>query len=251
MNAHLNATQQAFSLYGKTILVTGASSGLGQQVAISCARRGARVIITGRNADRLQTTLEQLPGADHLQVMAEQTSALDRSALAKAVPVLDGMVHCAGKQMLSPIRLLSEGLMTQMFEINFLAPVMLTQQLFQAKKIAPGSSLIFMLSTSAHIGTPAVGPYSGMKSGLLGIIRCLAMEQGKHRIRVNGISPSVVPTPMWGDDPESAPLQAQRARHPLGLGTPEDVANAAIYLLADASRWVTGTTLVMDGGAVL
>lgn len=251
MNAPLNATQQAFCLHGKTILVTGASSGLGQQIAISCAMRGAHVIITGRNADRMQATFEQLPGAGHMQILAEQTSAQDRSALAKAVPALDGVVHCAGKQMLSPIRLLSEGLMTQMFEINFLAPVMLTQQLFQAKKIAPGSSMIFMLSSSAHIGTPAVGPYSGMKSGLLGIIRCLAMEQGKHRIRVNGISPSVVPTAMWGEDKESAPLQAQRARHPLGLGTPEDVANAAIYLLADASRWVTGTTLVMDGGAVL
>lgn len=247
----MNATQTAFSLHGKTILVTGASSGLGQQIAISSIQRGARVVITGRNAQRLQATFDQLPGNGHLQILAEQTSAADRTALAKAVPALDGVVHCAGKQMLSPIRLLSEGLMAQMFETNFLAPVMLTQQLFQAKKIAPGGSLIFMLSTSAHIGTPAVGPYSSMKSGLLGIIRCLAMEQGKHRIRVNGISPSVIPTAMWGEDKESAPLQAQRARHPLGLGTPEDVANAAIYLLADASRWVTGTTLVMDGGAVL
>ena len=251
MNAPLNATRQAFSLQGKTILVTGASSGLGRQIAISSARRGARIVATGRDADRLQATFDALPGEGHQQILAEQTSAADRAALAKAVPALDGLVHCAGKQMLSPIRLLSEGLMTQMFEINFLAPVMLTQQLFQAKKITLGGSLIFMLSTSAHIGTPAVGPYSGMKSGLLGIIRCLAMEQGKHRIRVNGISPSVVPTPMWGEDMQSAPLQAQRARHPLGLGTPDDVANAAIYLLADASRWVTGTTLVMDGGAVL
>lgn len=247
----MNATKQAFSLQGKTVLVTGASSGLGRQIAISCARRGAHVVITGRDANRLQATFDQLPGTDHLQILAEQTSTVDRSTLAKAMPTLDGVVHCAGKQMLSPIHLLSEGLMKQMFEINFLAPVMLTQQLFQAKKIAPGGSLIFMLSTSAHIGTPAVGPYSGLKSGLLGIIRCMAMEQGKHRIRVNGISPSVVPTAMWGEDKESTALQAQRTRHPLGLGTPEDVANAAIYLLADASRWVTGTTLVMDGGAVL
>ena len=153
--------------------------------------------------------------------------------------------------MLSPIRLLGEALMTQMYEVNFLAPVMLTQQLLQNKKISPGASIIFMLSTSAHIGTPAVGPYSAMKSGLLGIIRCLAMEQGKHRVRVNGISPSVIPTPMWGEHDQTEPLKAQRARHPLGLGTPEDVANAAIYLLSDASRWVTGTSLVMDGGVVL
>lgn len=244
-------TQSAFSLEGKVVLVTGASSGLGKQIAISCARRGARVVITGRDGSRLQQTFDLLDGEGHLQVLAEQTLTQDRTALVKAIPALNGIVHCAGKQMLSPIRLLSEALMTQMYEVNFLAPVMLTQQLLQAKKLAPGSSMVFMLSTSAHIGTSAVGPYSAMKSGLLGIIRCLAMEQGKHRMRVNGISPSVVPTTMWGDDEQSAPLQAQRARHPLGLGTPEDVANAAIYLLSDASRWVTGTSLVMDGGVVL
>lgn len=244
-------TRSAFSLQDKTILVTGASSGLGQQIAISCAQRGATVVITARDADRLQATFNQLPGKGHLQILAEQTQPGERAALVQAVPSLNGVVHCAGKQMLSPIRLLSEALMTQMYEVNFLAPVMLTQQLLQAKKIRSHASVVFMLSTSAHIGTQAVGPYSAMKSGLLGIIRCLAMEQGKHGIRVNGISPSVVPTPMWGEDDQSAPLQAQRARHPLGLGTPKDVAHAAIYLLADASRWVTGTSLVMDGGAVL
>lgn len=244
-------TRSAFSLQGKTILVTGASSGLGQQIAISCAQRGATVVITARDTSRLQATFNKLPGEGHLQILAEQTHTEGRNSLVQAIPALNGVVHCAGKQMLSPIKLLSEALMTQMYEVNFLAPVMLTQQLFQAKKIKPCASILFMLSTSAHIGTPAVGPYSAMKSGLLGIIRCLAMEQGKHGVRINGISPSVVPTPMWGHDDQSAPLQAQRARHPLGLGTPEDVANAAIYMLSDASRWVTGTSLVMDGGVVL
>ena len=244
-------TRDTFFLHNKTVLITGASSGLGRQIAISCAQRGAQVIITGRDASRLQQTFDQLQGEGHRQILAEQTQAEERAALARSIPALHGVVHCAGKQMLSPIRLLSEALMTQMYEVNFLAPVMLTQQLLQNKKISPGASIIFMLSTSAHIGTPAVGPYSAMKSGLLGIIRCLAMEQGKHRVRVNGISPSVIPTPMWGEHDQTEPLKAQRARHPLGLGTPEDVANAAIYLLSDASRWVTGTSLVMDGGVVL
>lgn len=155
--------------------------------------------------------------------------------------------------MLSPIRQLKEELMTRMYQVHFLAPVMLTQRLLQANAINPQGSMVFMLSTSAHIGTRGVGPYSAMKSGLLGIIRCLALEQAKHRMRVNGISPSVVPTPrLWGEDTGlNEPLNQQRARHPLGLGTPQDVANAAVYLLSDASRWVTGTSLVMDGGAVL
>ncbi|WP_202759442.1 SDR family NAD(P)-dependent oxidoreductase [Delftia acidovorans] len=245
------AARDPFSLQGKNILVTGASSGLGRQIAISCAQRGASIIATGRDHLRLQETFNQLEGSGHLQMPAELTDSQDRSALAQLSPKIDGLVHCAGKQMLSPIRQLRESLMTEMYAIHFLAPVMLTQQLLYTNKIAPSGSIIFMLSTSAHIGTRGVGPYSAMKSGLLGIIRCLAIEQARQRIRVNGISPSVVPTPMWGIADQNDQLQAQEARHPLGLGTPEDVANAAIYLLSDASRWVTGTSLVMNGGVVL
>ena len=151
--------------------------------------------------------------------------------------------------MLSPIRQLKEELMTAMYRTHFLAPVMLVQRLLQGNSIAQQGSIVFMLSTAAHIGTRGVGPYSAMKSGLLGIIRCLAMEQAKRRIRVNGISPSAIPTSIWEGEPGL--LDDQRARHPLGLGTPEDVANGTVYLLSDASRWVTGTSLVMDGGAVL
>ncbi len=244
-----NAVRKAFSLEGKTVLVTGASSGLGRQIAISCALRGSRLIITGRDMTRLQETRDQLAGEGHVQVTADMTSAEDRERLAQACGSIDGLVLCIGGQMLSPIRQLKEDLMTAMYRMHFLAPVMLVQRLLQGNSIAQQGSIVFMLSTAAHIGTRGVGPYSAMKSGLLGIIRCLAMEQAKRRIRVNGISPSAIPTSIWGGEPGL--LEEQRARHPLGLGTPEDVANGAIYLLSDASRWVTGTTLVMDGGAVL
>lgn len=241
-----------FSLQGKTILVTGASSGLGRQIAIACAQQGARLIITGRDARRLQATYGEMQGTGHVQVRAELTSADDRERLVQGVSHLDGLVHCAGKQMLSPIRQLNESLMTEMYNVNFLAPTMLTQRLLQANAIAQKASIVFMLSTAAHIGTRGVGPYSAMKSALLGIIRCLAMEQAKRKIRVNGISPSVVLTPMWvgGGEDQAAHREAQESRHPLGLGTPQDVANAAVYLLSDASRWVTGTTLLMNGGVV-
>jgi NAD(P)-dependent dehydrogenase (short-subunit alcohol dehydrogenase family) len=248
-----NAARQAFSLEGKTILVTGASSGLGRQIAIACAQRGARLVVTGRNAERLRETHDQLVGTGHVQVTADLTTAEDRERLAQACGNIDGLVLCFGGQMLSPIRQLKEELMTAMYRTHFLAPVMLTQRLLQIGSIAKQGSVVFMLSTSAHIGTRGVGPYSAMKSGLLGIIRCLAIELAPRKVRVNGISPSVVPTPqLWGEDNEqNEPLNKERARHPLGLGTPQDVANGAVYLLADASRWVTGTTLVMDGGAVL
>ncbi|PKV11742.1 SDR family NAD(P)-dependent oxidoreductase [Xanthomonas prunicola] len=238
----------AFSLNGKTILVTGASSGLGQEIAIACAQRGARIVLAGRDKERLAQTQAQLQGTGHVGVLGDLTSAADREALAAAAgATVHGLVHCAGMQKHCPIRQLTEAAMTEMYTVNFLAPVMLTQRLLQANAIAPQGSIVFMLSTAAHLGTRGVGPYSAMKAGLIGIIKCLALEQAKRRIRVNGISPSAVATPMWGEDQ----LEAQKARHPLGLGKPQDVANAAIYLLADASRWVTGTSLVMDGGSIL
>jgi NAD(P)-dependent dehydrogenase (short-subunit alcohol dehydrogenase family) len=249
----MNPAQKAFSLTGKTILVTGASSGLGREIAIACAQRGARLVITGRDAARLQETADQLSGEGHVQVTADLTSSEDRERIAQVGTHIDGLVLCVGGQMLSPIRQLKEELMTAMYSVHFLAPVMLVQRLLQKSSIAKQGSIIFMLSTAAHIGTRGVGPYSAMKSGLLGIIRCLALELAPRKVRVNGISPSVVPTPrLWGEDNEQNELlNKERARHPLGLGTPQDVANGAVYLLSDASRWVTGTTLVMDGGAVL
>ncbi|MCB5190861.1 SDR family oxidoreductase [Methylobacillus arboreus] len=238
-----------FSLQGKTILVTGASSGLGQHIAIRCAQRGARLVITGRDKARLQATYDQLQGESHVQVQADLTMAEDRDLLVQSVNALDGLVHCAGMQKHCPVRQLSEQLMNDIYRVNFLAPVMLTQSLLQANAIAQQGSILFMLSTAAHIGTRGLGPYSAMKSGLIGIIKCLALEQAKRKIRVNGISPSAIATPMW--DVHQQLLEEQKARHPLGLGTPDDVANGAIYLLSDASRWVTGTSLVMDGGAVI
>ena len=244
-----NPARKAFSLEGKTVLVTGASSGLGREIAIACAQRGARLVITGRDAARLQETNDQLAGEGHVQVTADLTSTEDRERLAQAAKNIDGLVLCVGRQMLSPIRQLKEELMMAMFRMHFLAPLMLVQRLLQGNSIAQQGSILFMLSTAAHIGTRGVGPYSAMKSCLLGIIRCLAIEQAKRKIRVNGISPSAIPTSIWGE--EQGLLDGQRARHPLGLGTPQDVANGAVYLLSDASRWVTGTSLVMDGGAVL
>lgn len=242
-----SAATNPFSLHGKTILVTGASSGIGRQTAITCAQRGARIIATGRDAARLQEAFDRLPGEGHVQVIADLTVAADRDRLAATSPHIHGLVHCAGQQKLCPIRQLTEPLMTQMYTVNFLAPVMLTQRLLQANAIETQGSIVFLLSTAAHVGTRGVGPYSAMKAGLIGISKCLALEQAKRKIRVNGISPSAVSTPLW----DASHLQAQEARHPLGLGTPLDVAHAAVYLLSDASRWVTGTSLVMDGGSVL
>lgn len=236
-----------FSLASKTILVTGASSGLGRQIAISCSRLGASLILSGRDASRLSGTLSELEGGGHRQMTSDLTVPDQVHALADFAGPIDGLVHSAGIQRHVPVKLLSHQVLCQVIDANFVGPVMFTQRLLYKNAIRPGGSIVFLSSSAAHIGTPGLAPYSSMKAALHGFSRCLAMEQAKRKIRVNCISPSAVETPMW--DP--AQLEAQRARHPLGLGTPDDVANAAIYLLADASRWVTGSELVMDGGVIL
>ncbi|MBL8386226.1 MAG: SDR family oxidoreductase [Burkholderiales bacterium] len=235
-----------FSLAGKAVLVTGASSGLGRSIAIACSRMGARVIVTGRDQARLADTFGQLAGDGHVQFVADLTQSAQMHALVDAAGTVDGVVHSVGLQRLAPIKLVSEKLLGEVIGTNFVAPVMLTQRLLYRNALAEGGAIVFLSSSAAHIGTPGVGPYSSMKAALHGLTRCLALEQAKRRVRVNCISPSAVETPLWDRDH----LEAQRARHPLGLGTPDDVAAAAIYLLSDASRWVTGTTLIMDGGAM-
>ncbi|MCO4099390.1 SDR family NAD(P)-dependent oxidoreductase [Gemmatimonas sp.] len=241
----LRHESHAFSLAGKTILVTGASSGLGRQTAISCSRMGAQLVISGRSEERLQETFAALEGAGHDAIRADLTIAHERDALVARMPPLHGVVHAAGVQRLSPIKMLSETLLREVFDINFVAPVMLTQRLLYHAILVPASSIVFITSISARAGTAGVGPYAASKAALHGMMRCLALEQAKRRVRVNCVVPSAVETPLWDDR-----LLAQAARHPLGVGTADDVANATIYLLADASRWITGTELVMDGGAV-
>jgi NAD(P)-dependent dehydrogenase (short-subunit alcohol dehydrogenase family) len=153
---------------------------------------------------------------------------------------------------LSPVKLISKKFLDEVFGVNYYAPMLLTQRLLFRNAIRDGGSIVFMASTAAHRGVVGVGVYSGTKGALIATVRCLALEQGKRGIRANCISADLVETPMltYGLTEEEGRnwLQQQRDKHPLGLGTPDDVANAAIYLFSDASRWVTGTTVIMDGG---
>lgn len=246
-----------FRLDGKSILVSGASSGIGRQVAISCSQMGARVFITGRNEERLAATLAALAGDGHAQAKADVTSTDDINRLVDVCGKVDGVFHGAGVSGVTPIKQISEKFLQRVFATNYFGPMLLTQRLLAKAAVQRGGSIVFMASTAAHLGVHGVGVYSGTKAALLASMRCLAMEQARVRIRANCLSPDLVETPLLVEMPihvstEAAERQAwldmQRKRHPLGLGTPEDVAHAAIYLLSDASRGVTGTTLVMDGG---
>ena len=239
-----------FSLEGKRILVTGASSGIGRQIAISCSQMGAAVIGTGRDTFKLDETLSLLSGDGHLMVSADLTQASGRdSVLAAIANPLEGLVHCAGISRLSPVRMMTEAHLLEIMAINVNAPMLLTQGLLKKQKIQNGGSILFISSIAAHIGVPGVAGYSGSKAALIGMMRCLAMEVIKKKIRVNCLSPALVNSPLLEATAELVgSMDQEEKNYPLGFGRPEDIANASVFFLADASRWITGTTLVMDGG---
>ena len=245
-----------FSLQGKRILVTGASSGLGYEIAISCARMGAEILATGRDPIRLAKTLQDLKAISdlpHRLVAADLTVSEEREALVASIEdKLDGVAHCAGVSRLCPVRMFSETFLREMQAINVDAPMMLTQGLLKRNRMAPHSSILFIASIAAHIGVAGTAAYSGNKAALIGMARCLAIEVVKHGIRVNCLSPALVDTPMiYGVGSGPGYIENQRSAYPLGFGKPQDVANAAIFMLSGASAWITATTLVMDGGLTI
>lgn len=242
-------TVDPFSLEGKRILVTGASSGIGRQVAISCADMGATVVATGRNEARLAETLAQLPGVGHATVAADLRDAAGIGRVVDAAGELNGLVHCAGVTAVVPFRVISEKHVTEILDTNFRAPVMLTQRLLAGRRLANGGSIVFIASSAAHIGAEFTSMYSASKAALITAARSLALEvAAKQRIRVNCLSPGYTRTPMLEGLNEGASIEQNLALAPLGIMEPEDLANAVLFFLSDASRWITRSTLHIDGG---
>jgi len=242
-----------FSLKGKRILVTGASSGIGRAIAIGCSHMSADIVVTGRDELRLFETMESLHQGQHQMVMADLTNENEREKLINELSQpIDGCVHSAGISKLSPFRMMTEDHLMEIMSINVVAPMLLTQALLKKQKVQNNGSILFMASIAAHIGVPGVGGYSGSKAAVIGMMRCLALEVVKRKIRVNCLVPALVETPML-EAPSLMPgyLDEERKAYPLGFGRPEDVANAAVFLLSDASRWITGTSLVLDGGLTI
>lgn len=238
-----------FSLAGKRILVTGASSGIGRQVSISCAQMGARLIVTGRNMERLTATLHELDGDGHTQVVADLSRQEGINRLVAEVGVLDGLVHAAGFSKLVPFRLLARKQLDEMFAANTYAPMLLTQGLLAKKRMASKGSIVFIASLASHIGPLASSAYCASKAALLGAMRTLALEVAKQGIRANCIAPGYVRTPMLdGLSQGGGSIDEHAKLTPLGMGEPEDVAFAAVFYLSDASRWVTRNYFIVDGG---
>lgn len=245
-----------FSLEGKNIIVTGASSGIGQQIAISCSKMGARVILIGRSEERLEETRAQMKGDSHLACSFDLTNlegmkGIVSDIVGKTGP-LHGVVNCAGISTTNLFKLTKPEELDKFFRANVYSGYFLTQECTKMGHFSKeGGSIIFFSSIAGSFGEVGKSTYGMTKAALLNLSKHLACELARKKIRVNTLSPGAICTPINMNfphmkDPEKrAALEAQ---HLLGLGETTDVANACIYLLSDASRWVTGTNLFVDGG---
>lgn len=245
----MDAITDPFSLAGKRILVTGASSGIGRQTAISCAEMGAQLVVTGRNTERLTATHQALTGSGHLMVAADLTNPDDLNDLVAQVAPINGVVHAAGISKLVPLRMLKQAHLDEMFAHNTYAPLLLTKELLAKRKVQAGGSIVFVSAVASHIGPLASSAYSASKGALLGAMRSLGLEVAKQGIRANCIAPGYVRTPMLdGLASDGVDTEEYANLAPLGMGEPQDVAHAAVFYLSDASRWITRNYFIVDGG---
>ena len=241
-----------FSLENKTILVTGASSGIGRVIAVECSKMGASVILTARNEARLQETLSQMHGNNHSIVVADLSHQEDLSNLVEKSPVLDGLVHCAGLLKTVPFQFVNADALNEVMSVNFTAPTLLSAQLVKKKKLAKNASIVFISSVSGvMVGVVGNAVYSASKAAINGMMKNMALDLAPKGIRVNSVNPGLVETTKL-DAISSEQLEEERKRYPLKrYGQPEEIAYSVIYLLSDASRWVTGSSLIIDGGYTL
>lgn len=249
-------SRNPFSLEGKTVVVTGASSGIGRQCAISCSQMGARGVLIARNKQRLAETLSQMEGEGHLSVPVDLTDfdviKEKVKEIVTAVGPIDGLVNCAGISMTLPLKLMDAQKVEEFFQANVFSAIELTRHFCQMENVKKeGASIIFLSSIMGIVGDNGKSLYSMTKGALLSAVRSLACEYARRKIRFNAISPGAILTPINQDLPHMKNPEARAAlesKHLLGLGRTSDVANACLYLLSDASRWVTGQNLIVDGG---
>lgn len=245
-----------FSLAGKTIVVTGASSGIGRQCAIDCSKMGARVLLIARNQLRLDETMSQMEQLNHVTYSQDLTDFSQLKAFVQRIiesnGPIDGIIHCAGISTTLPFKLMEESKVEEFFRVNVYSAIELTRHFCRLGNIRnSGASIVFISSIMGLVGEKGKTLYSMTKGALIAAVRSLACEYAKRSIRFNTISPGAILTPINENLPHMKNLDSRRAlesAHLLGLGKTNDVSNACIYLLSDASRWITGQNLVVDGG---
>lgn len=239
-----------FSLKGKTILVTGASSGIGRGIAITCSKMGATIVVAGRNSSKLDETLSMMEKGNHTRMICDLTQLGQLQASVAVLPKLDGVVHCAGIGQRILCKQLNEKDIETVMGINFNAPVMLQKELLAQKKINKAASIVFIASIASW--SPSIGNavYSASKGAIISYANCLSLELAPRQIRVNCISPAMVWTDLvLADGLDEEQLKEDEKKYPLKrYGTPEDIANLAVYMLSDASLWMTGSNVKISGG---
>lgn len=240
-----------FSLEGKTILITGASSGIGKATAIECSKMGATIIALGRNRERLQETFNQLESVECQQFALDLTDLEEVRAMIDKLPKLDGVVNAAGIASTTLFQFATPEKIRGIFDVNFFAPVEFTRLLLKKKLINKGGSIVFFSSVdgplNVHIGNST---YSATKSALASVARGMAVELAAKGIRVNYLMPGQTETPLiHGESITQEQLEHDMKSYPMGrYGRPEEIAYGAIYFLSDASSFTTGAGLVIDGG---
>lgn len=237
-----------FSIREKNILVTGASSGIGKEIAIQCSKDGANVIITGRNVERLNETSLCIDSPSTI-ISCDLSDENDLAKLISQLPQLDGVVFCAGVVEYLPIKFINKNKIQNTLSVNFDSQVILTQQLIKHKKLNSNSSLIYISSIASKLGVAGTAMYASSKAALNAFMRVTASELASQKIRANSICPGIVITPMGKKAQEMSSDISKE--YPLGLGQPIDIAGPCVFFLSDASRWITGTELIIDGGLIL
>ena len=244
-----------YSLAGKTILVTGASSGIGKVVAQECAKMGASLVISGRNPERLHETFVSLEGGGHIEIVADLLQYEDIESLTGQCPLLDGFSNNAGITKILLLKNLQRKYLEEIMNTNAIAPILLTQLLTKKKKWKKPSSIVF---TSAISGNYCVhygeSMFAASKGAVCGFAKGAALDLAAQNIRANCVTPGVIKTDslMNSGVLTQEELKEKENYFPLKrFGDPKDVALAVIYLLSDASSWVTGDNLILDGGYTL
>ncbi len=243
-----------FSLDGKTILVTGASSGIGRQCAIDCSKMGAKVVAIGRKKERLEELMSEMEGENAYYSFDLQELDGIKELVSNIVATygkLDGFIHAAGIEVTNPVKLTSTEDYDSLYKVNCLSAFEIVKNLCGIKTFNRGGSIVLISSISGIIARNGLAAYAASKGALMSAARVMATEMATREVRVNTVSPGTILTPMMQKALDGMTEDDRKKRvegFPLGLGKTTDISNACIYLLSNASRWVTGQNIIVDGG---